>query len=191
MTIPLNTVAQRWLKEPGFKQGYDAMEDEYALASQLIEARTRAGMTQDDVARRMGTSRATVARFESGATQPTLAALKRFAEATGVRVRVTLVAPRQRAPRSSASTRATHGTRPYLYFGIRRNDEWIDPLSLKLDGDRLVSASLRSDFQTAKAEYDERLDAIELPPATEEPEPSAPAEGVRRGEEDRSGVGCG
>ena len=93
MTIPLSTVAQRWMKEPGFKQGYDALEDEYALASQLIEARTRAGLTQDEVAARMGASRATVARLESGTTRPTLAALRRFAEATGVRVRVTLVAP--------------------------------------------------------------------------------------------------
>ena len=43
MTIPLKKVAKRWMKEPGFKEGYDALEDEFALASQLIEARSRAG----------------------------------------------------------------------------------------------------------------------------------------------------
>ena len=40
MNIPLKKVAKRWMKEPGFKEGYDALEDEFALASQLIEARS-------------------------------------------------------------------------------------------------------------------------------------------------------
>lgn len=47
-------------------------------------------------------------------------------------------------------------------------------MSLQLDGDRLVSASLRSDFEKVKAELDKRLDAIELPAElapTSAPEP--------------------
>ena len=54
MTIPLKKVAKRWMKEPGFKEGYDALEDEFALASQLIEARSRAGLTQAEVAETHG-----------------------------------------------------------------------------------------------------------------------------------------
>ena len=72
MGIPLKKVAKRWMKEPGFKEGYDALEDEFALASQLIEARSRAGLTQAEVAEKMGTSQSTVARLESGGAKPSL-----------------------------------------------------------------------------------------------------------------------
>ena len=63
-------------------------------------------------------------------------------------------------------------TGPHLHFGIKKDGKYIDPLSLKLDGaDRLVSTSLRSDFEKVKAELDKQLDAIELPPVVDEPEP--------------------
>jgi hypothetical protein len=56
MTIPLKKVAKRWIMERGLKEGYDALEDEFALASQQTEARSRAGLTQAEVGDRMGTS---------------------------------------------------------------------------------------------------------------------------------------
>jgi transcriptional regulator with XRE-family HTH domain len=96
MGIPLKKVAKRWMKEPGFKEGYDALEDEFALASQLIEARSRAGLTQAEVAERMGTSQSAVACLESGGPKPSLSTLKRFAKATGARVRIT-VKPKSRS----------------------------------------------------------------------------------------------
>jgi transcriptional regulator with XRE-family HTH domain len=92
MGIPLKKVAKRWMKEAGFKEGYEALEDEFSLASQLIAARARAGLTQAEVAERMGTSQSTVARLESGGAQPSLSTLKRFAKATGAQVRITLEA---------------------------------------------------------------------------------------------------
>ena len=102
MGIPLKKVAKRWMKEPVFKEGYDALEDEFALASQLIEARSRAGLTQAEVAERMGTSQSTVARLESGGAKPSLSTLKRFAKATGARVRITLEAkPRSKKQRGT------------------------------------------------------------------------------------------
>jgi transcriptional regulator with XRE-family HTH domain len=90
MGIPLKKVARRWMREPGFKKGNDALDEEFSLASQLIEARARAGLTQAEVAERMGTSQSTVARLESGAAKPSLSTLRRFAQATGARVRIAL-----------------------------------------------------------------------------------------------------
>jgi DNA-binding XRE family transcriptional regulator len=92
MGIPLKKVARRWMKEPGFKEAYDELDEEFSLAGQLIEARTRAGLglTQAQVADRMGTSQSTVARLESGTAKPSLSTLKRLAQATGARVRITL-----------------------------------------------------------------------------------------------------
>jgi transcriptional regulator with XRE-family HTH domain len=90
MTIPVSKLKKRWMKEPGFKKGYDALEAEFALASMLIEARTRAKLSQAELAERMGTSQSTIARLESGLAKPSLATLERFAQATGRRVRVSL-----------------------------------------------------------------------------------------------------
>jgi transcriptional regulator with XRE-family HTH domain len=90
MGISVGRLRNRWMKEPGFKAGYDALEPEFALASMLIAARTKAHLSQAEVAERMGTSQSTIARLESGAAKPTLSTLQRFAEATGTRVRVSL-----------------------------------------------------------------------------------------------------
>lgn len=78
------------MKEPGFKAGYDALEEEFALASMLIEARVNAKLSQAELAERMGTSQSTIARLESGTAKPSISTLERLAQATGMRVRVSL-----------------------------------------------------------------------------------------------------
>jgi transcriptional regulator with XRE-family HTH domain len=57
----------------------DALEEEFALAAALIEARTHADMTQEDVAKAMGTTQAVVARLEGGRSKPSTRTLERFA----------------------------------------------------------------------------------------------------------------
>ena len=76
------------MKEPGFKEGYDALAAEFAVASLLIEARTRAKLSQAQLAKKMGTSQSTIARLESGSAKPSLSTLERFANATGMKMRV-------------------------------------------------------------------------------------------------------
>lgn len=90
MGIPVNKIKKRWMREPGFKEGYDALDEEFSVASMLIEARTRARLSQAELAKRMGTSQSTIARLESGAAKPSLSTLERFAKATGTSVRVSL-----------------------------------------------------------------------------------------------------
>jgi transcriptional regulator with XRE-family HTH domain len=90
MTVPISKLKKRWMKEPGFKAGYDALEEEFAIASVLIEARTRAKLSQQQLAERMGTSQSTIARLESGASRPSFSTLERIAKATGTRVRISL-----------------------------------------------------------------------------------------------------
>lgn len=102
MGIPLKNVARKWLKDPEFKAGYDALEEEFALASLLIEARTRANLTQAELASRMGTSQSTIARLESGKAAPSLSTLRRLAKATGTRLEISFE-PR----RPSSRTRST------------------------------------------------------------------------------------
>jgi ribosome-binding protein aMBF1 (putative translation factor) len=86
--IPAEEAAQRWTADPEFKAAYDALEDEFALASALIKARGDAGMTQEQVAAAMGTTQAFVARLESGRVMPSTRTLERFAKATHTRLRI-------------------------------------------------------------------------------------------------------
>jgi len=47
-------------ERPGFTEAYEALELEYALAGQMIKARAKAGLTQDAVAERMGTTKSAI-----------------------------------------------------------------------------------------------------------------------------------
>ncbi|MEO6076911.1 MAG: helix-turn-helix transcriptional regulator [Dokdonella sp.] len=68
------------------------MELEYALANQMLKARSRAGLTQDAVADLMGITKSAVSRLESaGKHAPSIATLRRYAEAVGCDLHVKLV----------------------------------------------------------------------------------------------------
>jgi DNA-binding XRE family transcriptional regulator len=76
----------------GFTEAYDALELEYLVATQLQKARARAGLTQDAVAERMGTTKSAISRLESaGKHTPSIATLRRYAEAVGCDLKVKLV----------------------------------------------------------------------------------------------------
>lgn len=70
------------MKEPEFKEAWDALEDEYRLAALLIDARCKAGLTQAEVASIMGVYQPVMARMESG-RNVSIKSLKRYAFATG------------------------------------------------------------------------------------------------------------
>jgi ribosome-binding protein aMBF1 (putative translation factor) len=92
--IPVEEVFREWRKDPEYMAAYDALEEEFALAEALIKARSIADMTQEDVARAMGTTQAAVARLESGRSRPSTRTLRRFAEATGTRLRISFEKPK-------------------------------------------------------------------------------------------------
>ena len=76
----------------GFNEAYEALELEYQLVNQLLKARARAGLTQDAVAERMGTTKSAVSRLEAaGKHAPSLATLKRYAQAVGCELQIKLV----------------------------------------------------------------------------------------------------
>ena len=89
-TIPISELHERWMKDPEYAREYIALEEEFALIEALIQARARAGLSQAEVARRMGTTQSAIARLESGRVTPSLHTLRRYAEATGARVRIVL-----------------------------------------------------------------------------------------------------
>lgn len=84
---------QKWMKEPKYRKAYQALEEEFVLASAVIDVRNRAGLTQEELARKMGTTQPVVARLESGRSRPSMRTLERLADATGSRLRISF-APR-------------------------------------------------------------------------------------------------
>jgi ribosome-binding protein aMBF1 (putative translation factor) len=81
----------RLLAAPATRAEYDALEPEFSLARELIAARARAGLSQAELAARMGTTQSTIARLESGRSLPSMRTLSRYADATGSKAVVHLV----------------------------------------------------------------------------------------------------
>lgn len=79
-------------KRPRFQAAYEALEEECALVHEMLAARVRAGLTQEAVAARMGTTKSAVSRLEAaGKHIPSVATLKRYAQAVGCRLEIKLV----------------------------------------------------------------------------------------------------
>ena len=77
-----------WMRNPEYVAAYDALEGEFALAAAMIEARAKAGLTQEQLAQRMNTTQTVVARLERGRSKPSTRTLERFARATGARLKI-------------------------------------------------------------------------------------------------------
>jgi len=88
----LKDLKQELLADKEVRQAYEDLADEYAIAREVIAARSRAGLTQAQLAERMNTSQSYIARLESGKVLPTLKTMRKVAEATQTRVHISLVA---------------------------------------------------------------------------------------------------
>jgi predicted transcriptional regulator len=86
----LKTLKVELLTDPEVRQAYDELAPEYEIARAIIRARTACGLTQAELAERMGTSQSYVARLESGRTLPSTRTLLKVAAATGTRPRFRL-----------------------------------------------------------------------------------------------------
>ena len=86
----------------GFSEAYEALEVEYRLAHEMLAARARAGLTQEAVAGRMGTTKSAISRLESaGKHAPSVASLKKYAAAVGCTLKIELV-PIERKQRKAS-----------------------------------------------------------------------------------------
>lgn len=83
---------QKALANPEVKAEYDRLTPEYELRGQLINARMRAGLTQEEVAQRMGTTKSAVCRLESVSSKnsPSIQTLLRYAQAVGSELKINI-----------------------------------------------------------------------------------------------------
>lgn len=88
---------KKWMKDPAYRKAHEALAPEYELAHAVIEARTHAGLTQEQLAKKMDTSQSAIARLESGRGRPSTRVLERLASATGTRLKISFEADVVRA----------------------------------------------------------------------------------------------
>ena len=85
------------LSSPKVKAAYDEMIPEFLLLRQMLKARQEAGLSQAEVAERMGTKAPAITRLESslgnGKHSPSLATLQKYANAVGCELQVKFVQP--------------------------------------------------------------------------------------------------
>ena len=80
---------QKWMKNKEYRNAREELAPEFALARAVINARVKAGLTQEQLAERMETTQSVIARLESGRTRPSTHTLQRLAVATGTRLQIT------------------------------------------------------------------------------------------------------
>ncbi|MFI4957170.1 MAG: helix-turn-helix domain-containing protein [Gammaproteobacteria bacterium] len=90
----LDEFKEKLMKDPKDKALYASLESEYKLLEQMIEARLAAGLSQNDVAERMGTRKSNISRLENSCLQnpsPNLSTLKKYAAAVNCHIEINLV----------------------------------------------------------------------------------------------------
>lgn len=84
-------------EDPEFRKAYAELTPQYALLEELLRARHNAGMTQEAVAQKIGTTKSAISRLEStGKHAPSFNTLAKYAEAVGCKLVVKLEPKRQR-----------------------------------------------------------------------------------------------
>ncbi len=84
-----------WKQDPDYLKAYHALDHEFSFFLQLTQARHQAGLTQEQIAERMGTTATTIARLESGGGKkrhsPTISTLRKYASALGCQLEIKLI----------------------------------------------------------------------------------------------------
>jgi ribosome-binding protein aMBF1 (putative translation factor) len=93
----ISSLHKTWMKDKSYRKEYETLEEEFALASAMIAARSRAGLTQAQLAKKMKTTQSTITRLESGKSTPSGRTLQNYATATGSRLKIAFEATGKRA----------------------------------------------------------------------------------------------
>ena len=81
--MSLSSLKAKALQNHEVKKEYDDLKEEFELISSLISMREKSGLTQQEIAEKMGTKTPNVSRLESGKGNPTYKTLVRYAKACG------------------------------------------------------------------------------------------------------------
>ena len=76
------------LKDPKFREEYEALAPEFAIMQAIIDARKSAGLTQKELSERTGIAQADISKLEKGNGNPSLRTLQRLAAGMGMQIKI-------------------------------------------------------------------------------------------------------
>lgn len=79
------------LKDPHFRTEYDKLQPEFALIEAVLKARKEKGLTQKEIAEKVGTKQSVISRLEKGKANPTVSFLKKLAGAFSSRLEIRFI----------------------------------------------------------------------------------------------------
>ena len=86
-----NDYLNEQMKDPAFKEEWNALEPEFTIMQAMIDARKASGLTQKQLSERTGIAQADISKLESGNANPSLKTLQRLAEGMGMTLKLEFV----------------------------------------------------------------------------------------------------
>lgn len=88
--IDSDELHKKWMKDPEYRRAYDDLETEFQIASQMIEARIKQNITQEELAKKVNTGQAVISRLEGATAKPSISLLERVARALNIKFNITI-----------------------------------------------------------------------------------------------------
>jgi len=88
--ISAELVQEKWMKNPEYRREYDALEPEFQIARQMMDARIKRKMSQETLAKKIGTGQAVISRLEGMNSAPSLTLLKKVSKALGIKFELSI-----------------------------------------------------------------------------------------------------
>lgn len=92
----LQELTDELMQDPEFRKEYESLQPEMDITRAILNARIQAGMTQMQLSEKTGISQADISRLERGTRNPSLALLKRLADAMDSTLRIEFVPKKQK-----------------------------------------------------------------------------------------------
>ncbi len=84
--MSINNLKNKELENPKVKEEYDKLETAFELIDTLLSMRKKSGLTQDEIAKKMGTQKSNISRLEKGSSNPSWKTLQNYANACGFEI---------------------------------------------------------------------------------------------------------
>ena len=88
--VNFEKIHNRLMQDEEFKAEYEKLKPRYELIAQIIDARNKMNMTQEELALRAGTQKSNISRFESGSYNPSLDFITKIARSLGKEIHISL-----------------------------------------------------------------------------------------------------